>query len=100
MDLLASADVFVFPSLTDTFGVVMLEAMAAGVPVAAYPVTGPLESVVNGVNGYLDHDLRKATIMALSVSSDKCRDYALNNTWETCAKQFLNNLVVQKALTC
>jgi len=100
VDLLTSADVFVFPSLTDTFGVVILEAMAAGVPVAAYPVTGPLESVVNGVNGYLDHDLKKAAIMALSVSSDKCRNYALHNTWETCAKQFSDNLIMQRPLTC
>lgn len=99
VDLLTSADVFVFPSLTDTFGVVILEAMAAGVPVAAYPVTGPLESVVNGVNGYLEHDLQKAAIMALSVSSDKCRNYALNNTWETCAKQFSDNLIIQRPLT-
>ncbi len=99
VDLLTSADVFVFPSLTDTFGVVILEAMAAGLPVAAYPVTGPLESVVNGVNGYLDHDLRKAAIKALSVSSEKCRNYALNNTWETCAKQFANNLIIQRPLT-
>lgn len=95
VDLLGSADVFVFPSRTDTFGVVILEAMAAGVPVAAYPVTGPLESVVNGVNGYLDHDLHKAVLQALSVSSDKCRNYALHNTWETCAKQFMNNLITQ-----
>ena len=100
VDLLASADVFVFPSLTDTFGVVILEAMAAGVPVAAYPVTGPLESVVNGVNGYLDHDLRKAALMALSVPSYKCRNYALHNSWETCAKQFTNNLILQKHLSC
>lgn len=99
VELLASADVFVFPSLTDTFGVVILEAMAAGVPVAAYPVTGPLETVVNGVNGYLNQDLQKAAIMALSVSPSACRRYALNHTWEACAKQFSDNLIIQKPLS-
>lgn len=92
--LVASADVFVFPSLTDTFGVVLLEAMASGVPVAAYPVTGPIETVVNGVNGYLDKDLRKAALMALDVSAESCRKFAMNYSWEACSKQFLNNLII------
>jgi Glycosyl transferases group 1 len=59
---MASADVFVFPSLTDTFGVVLIEAMACGVPVAAYPVTGPDYLVTEGVNGAIDKDLRAATL--------------------------------------
>lgn len=92
--LLASADVFVFPSHTDTFGVVLLEAMASGVPVAAYPVTGPVETVRNGVNGYLDNDLRKAALQALEVSSQSCREFALNWSWKACSKQFLHNLIV------
>jgi glycosyltransferase involved in cell wall biosynthesis len=92
-DLLAGADVFVFPSLTDTFGVVLLEAMASGLPVAAFPVTGPLETVVNGVNGYLDHDLQKAALKALTISPEKCREYALGKTWDACTRQFLDNLV-------
>lgn len=92
--LVASADVFVFPSLTDTFGVVLLEAMASGVPVAAYPVTGPIETVINGVNGYLDDDLGKAALKALEVSSESCREFALRYTWESCSRQFLNNLVI------
>ena len=90
----ASADVFIFPSLTDTFGVVLLEAMASGVPVAAYPVTGPIESVVNGVNGHLHSDLRIAAQNALDVSKESCRKYALQRTWEACSKQFLNNLLI------
>jgi glycosyltransferase involved in cell wall biosynthesis len=92
-DLLSAADVFVFPSLTDTFGVVLLEAMASGLPVAAFPVTGPLETVVSGVNGYLDHDLQKAALKALTVSPEKCREYALGQTWDSCTRQFLDNLV-------
>jgi glycosyltransferase involved in cell wall biosynthesis len=90
--LYAAADVLVFPSLTDTFGVVLLEAMASGVPVAAYPVTGPLETVVNGENGYLDNDLRSAALQALSVSAESCRRFAMRYTWEACSKQFVENL--------
>ena len=92
--LVASADVFVFPSLTDTFGVVLLEAMASGVPVAAYPVTGPIETVTNGINGYLDPDLQQAALKALEISRESCRNFALRYTWESCSKQFLNNLVI------
>ncbi|MFN2353092.1 MAG: glycosyltransferase family 4 protein [Desulfopila sp.] len=92
--LFASADVFVFPSLTDTFGVVLLEAMASGVPVAAYPVTGPVETVRNGINGYLDNDLRKAALQALEVSPQSCRKFAMNWSWKACSKQFLNNLIL------
>jgi glycosyltransferase involved in cell wall biosynthesis len=98
VDLLARADVFVFPSLTDTFGVVLLEAMAAGVPVAAYPVTGPMETVVNGVNGYLDRDLKKAALKALDIAPQACRDYAKKRTWESCSRQFLDNLIPQQSL--
>lgn len=91
-DYVAGADVFVFPSKTDTFGVVLLEAMASGVPVAAYPVSGPLETVVNGVNGYLDSDLRTAALKALEVAPQSCRQYALTKTWAACTSQFVNNL--------
>ena len=88
-----SADVFVFPSLTDTFGVVLLEAMACGVPVAAYPVTGPMETVRNGINGYLDSDLRTAALKALDISPQQCRNFALKYSWGVCGRQFLDNLV-------
>jgi glycosyltransferase involved in cell wall biosynthesis len=88
----ASADVFVFPSRTDTYGVVLLEALASGVPVAAYPVTGPLDVVAQGVVGHLDEDLRKAAIEALAIDRRACRDYALTFSWEKCARQFLDNI--------
>jgi len=90
--LVAESDVFVFPSLTDTFGVVLLEAMASGVPVAAYPVCGPQETVKNGVNGWLDNDLGKAVARALAVSPESCRRYAMTRSWQTCSRQFYNNL--------
>ncbi len=95
VDLLRRGDVMVFPSLTDTFGVVMLEAMATGLPVAAFPVTGPSEIVKNGINGYLDNDLQQAAIRALDVKPATCRDFAMNYTWESCSRQFLSNLNFQ-----
>ncbi|MBL4727254.1 MAG: glycosyltransferase family 1 protein [Rhizobiaceae bacterium] len=88
----ASASVFVFPSLTDTFGVVLLEAMASGLPVAAFPVMGPKDIVVQGVTGILDNDLRNAAINALSLDDKKCRMEALNYSWAVSTKQFLNNV--------
>lgn len=88
----ASADVFVFPSLTDTFGLVMLEALAAGVPVAAFPVTGPVDVIPQeGPKvGCLDWDLETAVGEALRLSAKDCRDYALQNTWAKSAERFLN----------
>jgi glycosyltransferase involved in cell wall biosynthesis len=90
---IAAADVFVFPSLTDTFGVVLLEALASGVPVAAYPVQGPKDVILNARAGILSHDLRHAALSALSLNPDNCRNYALDYTWETCTRQFVDNLV-------
>lgn len=92
---MASADVFVFPSLTDTFGVVLLEAMACGVPVAAFPVTGPRYIVKNGINGYLDTDLGHAAMKALELGGWQCRLFAEDFTWESCSKQFFGNLALQ-----
>jgi len=89
----ASADVFVFPSLTDTFGIVLLEAMACGVPVAAYPVTGPIDVVKNGVTGILDTDLQKAALAALALEPDDCVAYAQAHTWHACTRTFLHHLV-------
>jgi glycosyltransferase involved in cell wall biosynthesis len=88
----ASADVFVFPSRTDTYGVVLLEALASGVPVAAYPVTGPIDVIVHGRVGWLAEDLREAAMQALSIDREACRDYALGFSWETCARQFVANI--------
>lgn len=90
---LAAADVFVFPSRTDTFGLVMLEAMACGVPVAAYPVQGPLDVVQNGETGILNEDLRAAALAALELDSKRCREEAYKYSWEAASRQFLNNLV-------
>jgi glycosyltransferase involved in cell wall biosynthesis len=87
----AAADVFVFPSLTDTFGVVQLEALACGVPVAAFPVTGPKDVVGDHPVGMLDNDLRAACLGALRMSRDACRAFALQHSWETSALQFIGH---------
>lgn len=89
---LASADVFVFPSLTDTFGVVQLEALASGVPIAAFPVTGPKDVVGGHPVGALDTDLRVACLAALNVSRTACRDFALQYSWDNSARQFLSHV--------
>jgi glycosyltransferase involved in cell wall biosynthesis len=88
----ASADVFVFPSRTDTFGMVVLEAMASGVPVAAFPVTGPRDLVAQGVSGVLDEDLRAAATAALSLDRGQVRAAALAFSWEAAARMFLSNI--------
>lgn len=88
----AAADVFVFPSRSDTFGLVLLEALASGVPVAAYPAPGPLD-VINGSGvGVLSEDLKTAAEQALSISPEKCRAYAMGFSWRASAEQFLANL--------
>ncbi len=90
---LAAADVLVFPSRTDTFGLVNLEAMACGVPVAAYPVTGPVDVVQDGVTGALDQNLGRAAARALGISPRACRARALQSSWDGCTREFENNLV-------
>jgi glycosyltransferase involved in cell wall biosynthesis len=85
----ASADVFVFPSLTDTFGNVMLEALASGLPVAAFPVTGPKDVLVEGVTGSLNADLREAALSALALDRAACRASAERMSWAACARRFL-----------
>jgi glycosyltransferase involved in cell wall biosynthesis len=89
---LAAADVFVFPSLTDTFGVVQLEALACGTPVAAFPVTGPKDVIADHPIGALDTDLRSACLRALTMSREACRNFALERSWENSARQFVGNL--------
>lgn len=89
---LAAADVFVFPSRTDTFGLVVIEALACGVPVAAYPVQGPVDIIDNGETGYLDEDLKAAATKALTLDPDRCRRQALLYSWETCTRQFLGHM--------
>ncbi len=88
----AAGDVFVFPSLTDTFGLVMLEAMACGLPVAAFPVAGPKDVVRDGEVGALDWDLGEAIDRALALPRAACRAYAQGFTWEAATRQFLANL--------
>lgn len=89
----AAADVFVFPSRTDTFGNVILEALASGVPVAAYPVPGPKDILGGTAVGALDVDLARAARNALSISPEACRAFALNYSWRTSAEQFLANVI-------
>ncbi|HLO77266.1 MAG TPA: glycosyltransferase family 1 protein [Magnetospirillum sp.] len=88
----ADADVFVFPSRTDTFGLVLLEALACGLPVAAYPVAGPLDVIDDPQVGILHEDLGQAARMALSLSHDHCRAFAARYSWQGSARQFLDNL--------
>jgi glycosyltransferase involved in cell wall biosynthesis len=88
---MASADVFVFPSRTDTFGIVQLEALASGVPVAAFPVTGPMDVVGNAPVGVLDENFQHACMGALTLSREACREHALRYSWHASAEQFLSN---------
>jgi glycosyltransferase involved in cell wall biosynthesis len=89
---LAAADVMVFPSRTDTFGLVNLESMACGVPVAAYPVTGPIDVIDDGVTGALDTDLAAAALRALKLDPEACRARALKSGWDVSSRQFESNL--------
>lgn len=91
-EVYSAADVFVFPSRTDTFGIVLLEALASGVPVAAFPVTGPLDVIGDSGAGVLNHDLREAALRALDISREHCRRYAAKFTWKESARQFFDNI--------
>jgi len=86
------ADCFVFPSRTDTFGLVILEALASGVPVAAYPAPGPLDLIENGHNGWVSEDLNHAINEALKVNREACRKFAERFSWENCTAQFISQL--------
>lgn len=89
----AAADVFVFPSKTDTFGLVLLEAMACGLPVAAYPVTGPLDVIGDNASaGALDEDLRNACLRALTLKRDDAAAHARRFSWRAATEQFLAHL--------
>jgi glycosyltransferase involved in cell wall biosynthesis len=88
----ASADVFVFPSLTDTFGLVLLEALASGVPVAAFPVGGPKDVIIDYA-GVLSADLKEAALAALDLDKEAARAHALKFSWEHSARQFIDNML-------
>lgn len=87
------ADVFVFPSRTDTFGLVLVEAMACGTPVAAFPVRGPIDVVTDQAAGVLNEDLAAAARAALALDRVKVRRFAKRYSWEYSSRQFLSNLV-------
>jgi len=88
----AAADIFVFPSRTDTFGLVLLEALASGLPVAAYPVPGPLDVVGGSPAGALATDLREAALAAAAIPAEICRAHAMLFSWQASAGQFIDNL--------
>ena len=93
----AAADVFVFPSKTDTFGLVLLEALASGVPVAAFPVTGPRDVIGNHPVGALNEDLRIACLAAVTISPQACLEFAKRHTWEASARAFVENITNVRA---
>ncbi len=93
----ASADVFVFPSLTDTFGLVILEAMASGLPIAAFPVTGPIDIIEDGISGCLDEDLTSAALRALTLDGQAARARAAQFSWNAAAQAFLDNIETARA---
>uniref|UniRef100_E6VM46 Glycosyl transferase group 1 n=1 Tax=Rhodopseudomonas palustris (strain DX-1) TaxID=652103 RepID=E6VM46_RHOPX len=91
-EVYAAADVFVFPSKTDTYGLVLLEALASGVPVAAYPVTGPRDVIGDEPVGVLSEDLHAACLGALEISREACLGFAADHTWEASAQAFIDNV--------
>ena len=96
-DAYAAADVFVFPSKTDTFGLVLLEALASGLPVAAFPVTGPRDVIGNEPVGALNDDLRIACLAAVTISPQACLAFAARHTWEASARAFVENITNVRA---
>ncbi len=96
-EIYASADVFVFPSRTDTFGIVLLEALASGLPVAAFPVAGPIDVIGRHGPGVLDENLQEASRRALAIARSEARAFALRYSWETSAQQFFGNILAARA---
>jgi glycosyltransferase involved in cell wall biosynthesis len=97
VNVYSAADVFVFPSHSETFGLVMLEAMACGLPVAAFPVPGPLDVVGSSDGGVLHDDLRHAALEALKIPRQQPRDRALQFDWKPVCEQFIDFLTPARA---
>ena len=93
VDYLSVADVMIFPSRTETFGLAALEALACGVPVAAHNVLGPRDIITEGVDGYLSEDLAEAAQKCLTLDREACRQKALHYSWDNSVDTFLKNLV-------
>jgi glycosyltransferase involved in cell wall biosynthesis len=96
-DQYAQADVFVFPSRADTFGIVMIEAMSLGTPVAAYPVPGPQDVITPGITGVLDFELGRAVRQCLALDRDQIRQDSQRWTWQACWQIFKQNLIPARA---
>jgi len=92
----SGASCFVFPSKTDTYGIVMIESLACGTPIAAYPVTGPIDIIQNNLNGYLSDDLEYAIQKAIKVNSNSCVSFAKKHSWKKVTNQFLEALTPQR----
>ena len=90
------ADVFAFPSRTDTFGIVIIEALSCGTPVAGYPVPGPIDILEQGVNGYMNNDLMVAIELCLPLDRAIVQHSSLKWTWLNCWNVFKNNLIKTK----
>lgn len=93
----ASSDVFVFPSRTDTFGNVIIEALASGTPVAGFPVTGPIDIVGDGFGGVVSEDLQRAALTALDINRTAARERSMRYTWRACAEMYMDNIRAARA---
>jgi len=93
INLLSVSDVFVFPSKTETFGLVMIEALACGLPVAAYNVHGPKDIITSGFDGFLGENLKKNALKCLKLKPENCRKTAMKYSWKESAEKFIKNLV-------
>ncbi len=93
VDLLSIADVCVFPSKTDTFGLTIIEALACKLPVSAYDVQGPNNIIINGKDGFIGNDLQENAIKCLDINKENCRETAMNYSWEHSTKKFFDILI-------